>query len=68
VIGSTVNAASRLEALTRALGCALVVSDDLVRCAKAEIGSADAVFRPLVAQAAQAIRGIENPIVIWTQA
>jgi adenylate cyclase len=68
VIGSTVNAASRLEALTRTLGCALVVSDDLVRCAKAEIGSADAVFRPLVAQAAQAIRGIENPIVIWTQA
>ena len=30
VIGSTVNVASRLEALTRALGCALVASDDLV--------------------------------------
>src|SRR5690242_8771990 len=37
VIGSTVNAASRLEALTRGLGCALVVSDDLVKCAKTEI-------------------------------
>jgi class 3 adenylate cyclase len=68
VIGSTVNAASRLEALTRTLDCALVVSDDLVRRAKAEIGSADAVFQPLKAQAPQAIRGLEHPIAIWTQA
>jgi adenylate cyclase len=68
VIGSTVNAASRLEALTRTLDCALVASDDLVRCAKAEIGDADAVFRPLIAQAPQTIRGLENPIAIWTQA
>src|SRR6202012_4779916 len=35
VIGSTVNAASRLEALTRALGFSLVASDDLVTHAKA---------------------------------
>jgi len=68
VIGSTVNAASRLEALTRALDCALVVSDDLVRRAKTELGSADATFRPLVAQAPRAIRGLEHPIPIWTQA
>jgi class 3 adenylate cyclase len=38
--GSTVNVASRLEALTRALDCALVASDDLVKRAKAELGSA----------------------------
>ena len=68
VIGSTVNAASRLEALTRGLGCALVVSDDLVSRARSEIGGADAVFQPLIAQAPQAIRGLENPIAIWTQA
>jgi adenylate cyclase len=68
VIGSTVNAASRLEGLTRALGCALVASDDLVSCAKAELGSGDAAFRPLVAQAPQMIRGLEQPIAIWTQA
>ena len=67
VIGSTVNAASRLEALTRALDCELVVSDDLVRRARAELGSADAAFRPLMAQAPQAIRGFEHPIEIWTQ-
>jgi adenylate cyclase len=68
VIGSTVNAASRLEALTRTLDCALVASDDLVKRAKAELGSADAAFRPLVAQAPQTIRGLEHSIAIWTQA
>jgi adenylate cyclase len=67
VIGSTVNAASRLEALTRPLDCALVASDDLVKRAKAELGSASPVFRPLKAQASQAIRGLEHPIAIWTQ-
>ena len=68
VIGSTVNAASRLEALTRALDCALVVSDDLVSRARSEIGSADAVFQPLIAQAPRTIRGLEKEIAIWTQA
>jgi len=68
VIGSTVNAASRLEGLTRALGCALVASDDLITHAKAELGSGDVAFRPLVAQAPQMIRGLEQPIAIWTQA
>jgi adenylate cyclase len=67
VIGSTVNVASRLEALTRALDCALVASDDLVKRAKAESGTAEAVFQPLEAQAPQLIRGLENPIAIWTQ-
>jgi len=66
VIGSTVNAASRLESLTRSLGCALVASDDLVKRARAEVG--DTAFQPLVAQAPQSIRGLEQPIAIWTQA
>jgi adenylate cyclase len=68
VIGSTVNAASRFEALTRALDCALVASDDLVNRAKSELGGADATFRPLMAQSPQMIRGLEQPIAIWTQA
>ncbi len=68
VIGSTVNAASRLEGLTRSLDCALVASDDLVRRAKTEVGSTDTEFQPLVAQAPQSIRGLEQPIAIWTQA
>jgi hypothetical protein len=53
VIGSTVNAASRLEALARALDWALVASDDLVSQARTELDSAEAVFRPLMAQAPQ---------------
>jgi adenylate cyclase len=68
VIGSTVNAASRLETLTRALDCELVASEDLVNRAKSELGGADAVFRPLMAQAPQMIRGLEHPIAIWIQA
>ena len=68
VIGSTVNAASRLESLTRTLDCALVASDDLVRQAKTELDSQEAVFRPLMARAPQTIRGLEQPIAVWTQA
>lgn len=67
VIGSTVNAASRLEALTRQLGCALVVSDALIVQARAEIGEVEAGLAQLVQQPAQSIRGIERPIGIWTQ-
>ena len=68
VIGSTVNAASRLEGLTRALDCQLVASDDLVKRAKTELASADAAFQSLMARAPQTIRGLEHPIAIWTQA
>jgi len=57
-----------VEALTRALDCALVASDDLVSQARTELDSAEAVFRPLMAQAPQTIRGLEQPIAVWTQA
>ncbi|WP_249152804.1 adenylate/guanylate cyclase domain-containing protein [Bradyrhizobium liaoningense] len=68
VIGATVNAASRLEALTRTLDCALVASNDLVSRARAELGGAAETFQPLIALDPQAIRGLERPIAIWTQA
>jgi adenylate cyclase len=45
-----------------------VASDDLVRQARTELDSAEAVFRPLMAQAPQTIRGLEQPIAVWTQA
>ena len=67
VIGTTVNAASRLESLTREFGCAIIASDDLVQRARAETGSSDADFTHLVAQPPQAIRGLEQPIGIWTR-
>ena len=67
VIGSTVNAASRLEALTRQFGCALVASDALIVQARAEIGEAEGGLGQLVQHPAQSIRGIERPMGIWTQ-
>jgi adenylate cyclase len=67
VIGTTVNAASRLESLTREFGCAMIASDDLVQQARAEAGSSDAEFTHLVAHPPQAIRGLEQPLGIWTR-
>jgi adenylate cyclase len=65
VIGTTVNAASRLESLTREFGCALIASDDLVQQARTEAGSSNADFAHLVARPPQAIRGLERPLGIW---
>ena len=67
VIGTTVNAASRLESLTREFGCAIIASDDLVQRARAETSRSDADFTHLVAQPPQAIRGLEQPLGIWTR-
>ncbi len=66
VIGTTVNAASRLEALTREFGCAIVVSDALVQQARAETNHASTDFAALVERPAQTIRGLERPVGIWT--
>ena len=66
VIGTTVNAASRLEALTREFGCAIVVSDALVQQARTETNQSSTDFALLVEQPAQTIRGLERPVGIWT--
>lgn len=66
VIGSTVNAASRLEALTRQLGCALVASDAVIEQVRREVSEAETGLAQLVRQPAQTIRGIEQPITVWT--
>lgn len=66
VIGTTVNAASRLEALTRELGCAIVASDALVQRARTEAGHSSEDFAALVERPAQSIRGLEQPVGIWT--
>jgi adenylate cyclase len=67
VIGTAVNAASRLETLTREYGCALVASDELVQRARAETGSSSADFLHLVEQPPRTIRGLEQPVGIWTR-
>ena len=68
VIGTTVNAASRLESLTRQFGCAMIASDELVRQARAEAGGSNADFIDLIEQPPQAIRGLERPLGIWIRA
>ena len=61
VLGNTVNVASRLENLTRALGCKLLVSDEALRRAGVETPQLGE-FRK---QSAQKIRGLEKPITVW---
>jgi len=68
VIGTTVNAASRLESLTREIGCPLVVSNDLIRRARAEKNSSHGDFMHLVERPPQAVRGLEQPVGIWIRA
>ena len=67
VIGTAVNAASRLETLTREYGCAMVASDDLVQRARSEAGSSSTDFALLVEQPPRSIRGLEQPVGIWTR-
>lgn len=67
VIGTAVNAASRLENLTREYGCALVASDELVQRARAETGSSSEDFLHLVKKPSRTIRGLEQPVGIWTR-
>jgi len=63
VIGDTVNVASRIERLTRDLGCDLIASDDLV----AGLAPADrALARDLVKTPPQTLRGRAEPIALWT--
>lgn len=68
VIGTTVNAASRLESLTREFSCAMVASHDLVQQARAEGKCENTDFMHLVEKPACAVRGIEQPVAIWTRA
>jgi adenylate cyclase len=62
VIGHTVNTASRLEALTRGLGCQVVASDALVQ----RLGRGDEdLLAGFTAQPPQPIRGVAAPVAIW---
>jgi adenylate cyclase len=67
VIGTAVNAASRLETLTREYGCAMIASDELVQRARAETGSSNDDFKHLVVKPPRTIRGLEQPVGIWTR-
>ncbi len=63
VSGDTVNVASRLEAMTRALGVVIIASDALVDCARAAGGSE--ALAGFVELPPQPIRGRTRPVGIW---
>jgi adenylate cyclase len=63
VIGTAVNVASRLEALTRELGSTLVISDDLRKRAMQEDPGQD--LSDLRSFPDQTIRGIPEAMTVW---
>ena len=64
VIGDTVNVASRLEALTRALGATVLVSDAVVEAARAD-GDGHEELADLRALEPMALRGRSEPMRVW---
>jgi len=66
VIGSTINIASRLEALTRKLGVPLVASDALIEQARSESDAEQDGIDTLEPRTRQSIRGLDTEIGIWT--
>jgi adenylate cyclase len=66
VLGDTVNVASRLEHATRALDASIVVSDALVRAARAEDAPRlDALLAGFTPGPAQALQGRSEPVAVW---
>lgn len=68
VIGNTVNIASRLEALTRELGAVLVASDATIDRTNHEPGGEDGDLKGFSRKTGQVIRGIVQPMTVWTLA
>lgn len=58
VLGDTVNTASRLEALTRAMNVQAIASDAVIRAAGAKQGWTRAPD--------QTVRGVADPVGVWT--
>ncbi len=68
VIGTTVNVASRLEALTRQVGAPVVVSDDVVEQIRREPEHSIDCVSLLAKKPPQEIRGIAEPMSVWALA
>ena len=67
VIGDTVNVASRIERLTRALGVDILVSHDLVEAAKRQApDQAAGVLASFVRGPARTLRGRAGPVALWS--
>lgn len=65
VVGDTVNVASRLEALTRSHDALAIVSDALVRAARAADGGSALLDRLQALPHPIAVRGRDQPLRLW---
>ena len=68
VIGDTVNVASRLEHLTRALATDAVFSNNLIVAARRELSDEGTLFDRLTPATPQVIRGRAAEMAVWTLA
>lgn len=66
VIGNTVNVASRVEELTRRLSVELAISEPVRAQVIAESGPDEPSLDGLERQAPQPIRGLDQPVTVWT--
>ena len=66
VIGDAVNVAAKLEAMTREMGARVVVSDELREQALQQADSAADLMDGFVRHDRQVIRGVDQPMTIWT--
>ncbi len=64
-VGDTVNTASRLQALTRDLGCAIVASDAFILAVRTAPINADPLLADCRRLGPQGVRGREHPVVVW---
>ncbi|MBY6082929.1 adenylate/guanylate cyclase domain-containing protein [Ruegeria arenilitoris] len=66
VIGDAVNVAAKLEAMTREMGARVVVSNELREQALQQTDSAADLMAGFVRHDRQVIRGVDQPMSIWT--
>ena len=67
-IGDTVNIANRLEEFCRTLVTPLVVSDTTIQAAQLEAPGDAAFLEKLSSRGMMAVRGLNEPITVWTLA
>jgi class 3 adenylate cyclase/PAS domain-containing protein len=65
VIGDTVNVASRIQEMTRALNVAVLASDDVLQAARAEAG--EGVVNEFTDMGRQELRGRRDKIRLWSR-
>jgi adenylate cyclase len=64
-VGDTINAASRLQALTRDLRVSVVASGDLVAAVEREAADDVTLLQKLAPRGPQTLRGRDTPLEIW---